>query len=227
MTETATNIIAAIKNYSGQSQEVLIERLDILPAHGVKKPKNINKLIIDKILFTSGVTNDYGHRRKEDILIRNCAISPRGKLQDPLSFRTFSFLDVSVTPYEDSEIFKDWTKEIVLVVWKKESSKRGAAQILWDVKLVRIPNSVLFGECKNMYLALQKRVQNGDIYKLVGGEILSNLPSATESAICHVRPKAQKGADQVSLPVPDKITGAKTMTRQCFWLNKEFIKRFL
>lgn len=75
MTKTATNIIAAIKNYSGQSQEALIECLDILPAHGVKKPKNINKLIIDKILFTSGVTNDYGHRRKEDILIRNCAIS--------------------------------------------------------------------------------------------------------------------------------------------------------
>lgn len=48
-----------------------------------------------------------------------------------------------------------------------------------------------------------------------------------DNGVCHVRPHGRVAADVFELPVPDKLTGRTTYTKQCFWFNKLYIKNIL
>ena len=45
----------------------------------------------------------------------------------------------------------------------------------------------------------------------------------SENKYCHVRPHAQNANDTYPLPVSDILTGVNEYTKQCFWLNNNYI----
>jgi hypothetical protein len=114
---------------------------------------------------------------------------------------------------------------MVFLIWKREEKGRQGQLFFDGAKIFKIPYDDLMGPCKEVYQDLQDKLLNGKVFKLEGGKIKSNLPSALFNSVCHTRPKAQKSADSELLPCPDVLTGAVEMTRQCFWLNREYVQR--
>ncbi len=71
-------------------------------------------------------------------------------------------------------------------------------------------------------------MKNGEIVKRIeNGERKTNFPKSTDNNYCHVRPHGKNANDTYPLPIADKLTGANEYTKQCFWLNRNYIKAII
>ena len=59
------------------------------------------------------------------------------------------------------------------------------------------------------------------------GNRITNFPGMSENKYCHVRPHAQNANDTYPLPVSDILTGVNEYTKQCFWLNNNYILKII
>jgi len=71
-----------------------------------------------------------------------------------------------------------------------------------------------------------KTISNGEIVKEVTDKEVRKtyFPKKTENRISHVRPHAKNAADTYDLPIADKLTGVTKYTKQCFWLNANYVR---
>ena len=96
-----------------------------------------------------------------------------------------------------------------------------------------IPNNLVDGPIKQMFEKCAELVRNGNVIMetTADGKVKDYFPKESEerggNGVCHVRPHGRVAADVFELPVPDKLTGRTTYTKQCFWFNKLFIKHIL
>ena len=103
----------------------------------------------------------------------------------------------------------------------------------YSVVFWNIPNCLVDGTIKEMYEKCADLVKNGNVIMevLPNGKVKDNFPKETKerggNGVCHVRPHGRVAADVFELPVPDKLTGRTTYTKQCFWFNKLYIKNIL
>lgn len=162
---------------------------------------------------------------EQKVIFKNIVVGPTGRVQDPVSFSTFRFVELIKTPFENSRIYSEWSNTMVFLIWKREDKGRHGQLFFDGAKIFKMPYDDLSGPCKEVYQDLQEKLIDGKVFKLESGKIKSNLPSALFNSVCHVRPKAQRGTDSEPLPCPDQLTGVAEMTRQCFWLNREYVQR--
>jgi hypothetical protein len=66
---------------------------------------------------------------------------------------------------------------------------------------------------------------NTDGNETKNGKRKTNFVGMGENEVCHVRPHGKNAADTYKLPVPDKLTGATSYTKHCFWINNLYIKK--
>ena len=59
------------------------------------------------------------------------------------------------------------------------------------------------------------------------GQRITNFIALKEHPVMHIRPRAKNRVDTFPLPVKDALTGMQEYTKQCFWLNKDYILSIL
>ena len=86
---------------------------------------------------------------------------------------------------------------------------------------------------KPVFEKMKKVIKSGNIVRKLrrqkDGKIVrdTNFPGMADNPICHVRPHGRNAMDTTPLPVPDRLTGVREFTKQCFWLNSSYVKKII
>ena len=94
--------------------------------------------------------------------------------------------------------------------WNFPMKDISAAKDVWDKTIDLINEGKIVQEIKYQKNGKEKR--------------LTYFPGSTFNGVAHVRPHGKDSNDVAELPVADLLTGEKAYTKQCFWLNSEYIQ---
>lgn len=194
-------------------------------------PKDICFKIAQKMLGLKGKSSSTREMVYAGIKLKTVRLTKNGIPHESMSFPAFDFTELIDKSWEESEIredFVDW--KLMFFIFRDDENGicRFDKVVFWN-----IPNSVVDGPIKCMFENCSKLVRQGKIIKSVStdGKVQDYFPKESNSrggnGVCHVRPHGAVATDTFSLPVPDKLTGRTTYTKQCFWFNKKYIQKII
>lgn len=205
-------LIERISPYFGMTQVELKTRFGV-----DSTAKNVNELILAKMLGVSGKISNSEEFKKANIVPKTIRIQKNGTIKESMSFPKFDFIELSKEDsWEDSELYNCLAPTKFLFVIYQENEQ---GELVFDrVKFWNMPSADL-EEVRRVWLRTVWTIRDGvQLYKTARGTG-NNLPKSTESPIAHVRPHGRDSSDQA--PLPD----GRMMTKQCFWLNNSYIKK--
>lgn len=145
--------------------------------------------------------------------------------KENVPFPAFSFKEIALTPWEDSELRKALSEtNFILVLLDPEDKCIGS------VLPLKVDEKTLEGKVREAYLRTQAALLSGDIVREVRGtRYLSNFPGEgeREGNPVHVRPHGRDSSDRDVLPVPDRLTGLRDYPRQAFWISRWYMDSLL
>lgn len=222
-------------------EEVYKDKLSIFYGMSIQQLKNRFYLqtntkdicfkIAQKMLGLQGKASSTQEMADAGIKLKTVRLSKNGTPHESMSFPAFDFIELLNKNWEESDIreeFVDW--KLMLFVFKDDENGvcRFERIVFWN-----IPNNVVDGPIKQMFETCVDLVRRGNIIMSISdnGKVKDYFPKETAArggnGVCHVRPHGRVATDVFELPVPDKLTGRITYTKQCFWFNKRYIKKIL
>ena len=194
-------------------------------------PKDITFKIAQKMLGLEGKASSAQEMADAGIKLKTIRLTKNGTPHESMSFPAFDFTELLNKSWEESNIredFVDW--KLMFIIFKDDEYGvcRFDRVIFWN-----IPNTLVDGEIKKMYEQCANLLKQGKVIKEVtsDGKVKDYFPKETKerggNGVCHVRPHGRVASDTFDLPVPDKLTGRTSYTKQCFWFNKLFIKKII
>jgi len=182
--------------------------------------KNFIQILISKILGISGTDlNKISEFNKANIKIKTIRLLANGTPKEHMSFPTFKFMEIVNESWEESRLYKIFsTQKFLFIIFQFDCNNK---LVFKGFKLWNMPYTILENEIKNTWLETVSVIKNGVILEKKNGRIYNNFPTASFNNVCHVRPHAQNAAD--TYPLPD----GRLLTKQCFWLDKKFIKQII
>lgn len=203
-------VIEKIEKYRGYSVPDLCIEFGM---ETTKHPKNLEAILAYRILGVKG--NHAEEFEKAGVAVKTIRIGRNNKIKESMSFPTFRFKELVQEEWEDST-FGNYLREkrFLFVVYKYDEDNvlrlRGCQ--FWN-----IPYEDLETEVKSVWERTKKVLQDGLQVIEVNGMRRNNLPKASESPVCHVRPHALNAMDTYELP------DGRQYPKQCFWLNNTYI----
>ena len=161
-------------------------------------------------------------------------IESNRKPKQNISSPAFKFIeDIYDTDWEESDWCQTVKKRYLFVFFKIDSD---GSYILEKFKIWNMPKKDI-EECKRVWERTKNIISSGNVFnsyiydkqgklkltKLGEPCKKNNFPGEADSKVCHVRPHARHAGDTYRLPVKDKKLGVMEYTKQCFWLNSEYI----
>ena len=203
-------LIRRVQPFYGKTQEQLKAMCNL-----DSTAKNLNELIIAKILGVEGKIAYTEEFQKAGIVPKTIRVQRNGKIKESMSFPTFDFIELSrEEEWEESALYNYLapTKFFFVIFQENENGE----YVLSRAMLWNIPNADL-DEVQRVWERTVKTLRTG--VELVPGPrgVSNNLPKQSESRVAHVRPHGRDADDK--LPLPD----GRMMTKQCFWLNNSYI----
>jgi len=135
-----------------------------------------------------------------------------------MSFPTFKFKDIIETSWEDSDLKRILGEQKYLFILFKEN--KNGDLVFKGFKFWNIPYEDL-NEVERVYRKTIEVIKAGvEIEEKLtksGIRHKNNLPSKSESYVCHVRPHGRDANDTYELP------DGRRLTKQCFWLNNTYV----
>lgn len=224
-------VISLINKHKGKTDKELCELFD--------RPYNNNKAQWNDLTFRMlGIkSNRAAEFEKANIVMKTIRIEENGKNRESISLPPFKFMDLVNEEWEDSTVFDYFdTTQFLFVVFRRIGEK----YVLKGAQLWHMPHKDLNEiVCKewNMYKKIIKggielikeEKENGEV------EIRNNLPGMKDTEIIHIRPHAQKAAYKLKdgfvkgniLKDADELPNGEWMTKQSFWLNREYVLKQL
>ncbi|MDD2446906.1 MAG: Sau3AI family type II restriction endonuclease, partial [Tissierellia bacterium] len=201
-------LIDKIRPYFGRTQKSLKEEFNI-----IGYPKNINEIIISKILGLEGRISSTAEFIKADIVPKTIRISEKNTIKESMSFPTFKFSEIIKETWETSE-FKQYLeqKKFLFIIFKY----KGDSLTLKDIVFWSIPEKDIL-EVQKVWEKTVDIIKSGVQTWRVGNKTYNNLPKAKDNYVAHVRPHARNSSDTYELPEGGGLT------KQCFWLNNTYI----
>lgn len=220
--ETLPDFINQVINkYSGKSQSELMKEFNI-----DSNAKSIFSMIINRMFGVKSDLKDTDEFIKANIVPKTIRVEEDGKIKESMSSPYFKFDEVLNTSFEKSDLKEEFeTTKYMFFIFKKENGE----YIFKGIKLWNMPETVIESDVKDMYLKTQDVIRNGNIVNHIDdkGRRITNFPGMSDSNVCHVRPHGRDASDTSPLPIQDKVTGLKEFTKQCFWLNNNYIKSII
>jgi DNA mismatch repair protein MutH len=189
------------------------------------KAKNFYANLVKAILGIE-LNNNIEEFEKADISIKTIRLNSNNKPKEQISFPAFKFNDLVNEKWEDSKIYNLLEKKFLFVFFKIDSNG--------ELKLskVRFWNMPFKDreEVKEVWLKTKKVILSGEIVNSTkvnkNGKLIrnTNFPNKKSNKVAHVRPHALNSEDTYPLPVTDKFTQSNSYTKQCFWLNSEYVR---
>ena len=106
---------------------------------------------------------------------------------------------------------------------------KGASYVFEKTKFWNMPFKDR-NEVRKVWLKTKKVIQTGKIIKGYktnkNGKVNRqlNFPKKSESNVWHVRPHGTNAKDTFPLPVKEKETNETAFTKQCFWMNWDYLR---
>lgn len=210
-----------INKYKGKTQSVLMKELSI-----DSKAKNIFSMIISKMFNVKSKLRDIDEFIKAKIIPKTIRVEDNGRIIESMSFPYFKFNDIANIDFEDSDLKEELeTTKYMFFIFKYIDNE----YVFKGIKLWNMPELIIESKVKEMYEKTQKVIRDGNIVNHIDerGRRITNFPGMSDNGICHVRPHGRDSYDTISLPVADKVTGANEFTKQCFWINNNYIKEVI
>ena len=187
-------------------------------------PKNKSTIahMISRILGITGTKLDNIEEfSKANIQFKTIRLEPNNMPKEHMSFENVDFDAWLNDSFEESQFYQKFeeTKFLFVVFQYREALKENPDRIPYFKKIVlwNMPEQTIRNEVGLMWRRGRKVLNDGVELTVSSRGISNNLPSTKENYVTHIRPKARDGKDKVQLPDGQEIT------KQAFWLNKEYI----
>ncbi|MEF3693161.1 MAG: Sau3AI family type II restriction endonuclease [Acholeplasmataceae bacterium] len=222
LTKTFEEIVEErLKKYYGQSEFVLSEMFDL---NSVAKSKF--ELLIAKMLGIQGKVNQTDEFAKANITLKTIRVLRTGKIKESMSFPAFSFEDIVNKTWEECDFrFFLESQKFLFAIFEEVNGEF----VFKRIKFWNMPESLIENDFSKVYNELKSKLKSGDVVKTINhkGVVYNNFPGIKFNQYFHVRPHARTAKDTDKLPVPDKKTGVTKFTKQCFWLNNDFVAKII
>ncbi len=195
------------------------DEADLFRRYGVAtKAKNRHALLVFRIL---GIRNNRAEEFvKAGIEVKTLRLRKDGMPKEDMSFPVFRFKDVAEEEWDEAEIADRFRETRFLFVAFREDGRgtlRLAGATFWSM-----PFSDLESEYRKVWQRTKDAILSGRPFWTDGrGRRHSAFPKKTESPVGHVRPHGRDAADTDVLP------NGTTYTKQCFWLNRDYLRKQL
>ncbi len=226
-------VLKKIEKYKGYTADELCKK------YGIKiDSKQVNNILICRMLDVK--TENAEEFEKANIKIKTIRIEKNNKSRESMSFSTIKIKDFVKEEFEHSEIYKYFSEtRFLFVIFKKNKNEKYE---LTGAKFWNMPIDELEDVGKKEWTAYQNKFKEGvnfEIRRQNNGKIVikNDLPKKGKKGtkIFHLRPRADKSkyiingieygrgrnSDMDELPNGDK------MTKQCFWLNNEYVVKII
>lgn len=191
-------------------------------------PKSYLSILSNKIMGTNS-EEEIEEFQKANITLKTIRLRPDDIPKESISFPTFRFKELAKQDWDDSD-FRDVLEEskFFFVVFRidiplnkferlSQEDKRKHV-VLEKVKVWNMPENDIEEGARKVWEKTRDLIRDDKVEIIKrGNKLYNNLPSSKESKIAHVRPHAKNRDDTYELP------DGRKMTKQCFWLNKEYI----
>jgi DNA mismatch repair endonuclease MutH len=204
-------IVSQIIPFYGRNIDSLVNEFNIQST-----PKNLNEIILSKILGLNGRISKSSEFLKANIVPKTIKVKSNGQIVESMSFPNFKFTDIINQEWEESQLYEYLSQTKFLFVVFKEVP--GVGLVLSKVQFWNIPQEDL-EEVKKVWERTKHIIKCGVEITIVNGRNTNNLPKKFESDVAHVRPHARKASDTYLLP------DGRELTKQCFWLNNSYIEK--
>ena len=203
-------VLAKLRPYIGKSQLEILEEVSG-QTYKEKIPKNLNKMITDKIIGKDDeLAEKHDLFKKTSFIIKNSPITPKGTYRERMSFRNLTLSEFEDS-WEDSywKLFFDETT-ILNILWKEpKSGSKNGERILEGVSKIGFNDDDL-DSIEISYNMVKETIAKKDISLLP-------YPNSFEGQILEIGPKGQKSDDAYNTFFNNEVT------KTCFFLNKEYL----
>lgn len=218
-------ILEKFNPFFGLTAEEIAEKFDL---HFNKKAKNYFASITNGVLKAIlGVeqSKTIEEFEKADIQVKTIRVEQNNRIEQSVSFPAFDFEQIYNESWRESEL-KDLIEKKFLFLFFKNN---GTNYIFDKVKFWNMP-FLDRNEVRKVWLKTKKVIQTGEIIKgyktYKNGKIIRqlNFPKKSENNVWHVRPHGTNALDTNLLPVVEKETNKMSFTKQCFWMNWDYLR---
>ena len=188
--------------------------------------KSINNMIICKMFNINSDLRNTDEFLKANIIPKTIRVEEDGRIKESMSFPAFKFKDIVTQSWNNSDlkIELESTKYMFFIFRNVNDN-----YIFDGIKLWNMPELILESDIRKMWCRTKAVLMSGNIVKEFDerGNRVTNFPGMKDSKYMHVRPHARDASDTFELPVPDKLTGAREYTKQCFWINSSYLEKII
>ena len=206
-------VIKRISSYYGYSQSKLKNEM-----HIESNAKNLNELILARILGVSGKITKTKEFLDANILPKTIRIQKNGHIKESMSFPTFKFTDIVDEEWEESKL-RNYLEpaKFLFVVFREDNNGDYILKkaFFWNIPLQDLE------EVKKVWERTVHIIKEGVQIEFDGRVNRNNLPKQSENPVAHVRPHAKDSSD--TYPLPD----GRKMPKQCFWLNRSYLEQII
>lgn len=206
-----------VNKYKGKSQKELMKEFNL-----DSSAKNVNSILISRMFNVKINLRETEEFQKANIIPKTVRIEENGSIKESISFPSFKFTEIINQNWETCYLKKELeTTKYMFFIFKKEKNDYIFKGIkLWNMPQIDIETSVM-----DMWKKTYNTIKSGKIVRYIkDGKRKTNFVGISENDVCHVRPHARDAKDTFKLPVRDKLTGLTEYTKQCFWINSNYIK---
>ena len=216
-----------VKPYIGKTQKELINLLNIIES------KQTNASIIKSIFKVNGDISKTQEFLKANIIPKTIRIEANGLIREHMSFPTFKFKEIINQTFEESDFgYTLMTGKFMFVIFQKIDDTEENS-IFKGIKFWSMPYDDII-EAQRCWENTKRILINGVALNPTSKGFENNLPGAKDNRVSHVRPKASKSYykfgntyEKGNPSDGDELPDGRWMTKQCFWLNKEYIKSII
>ncbi|MDY0237021.1 MAG: Sau3AI family type II restriction endonuclease [Gudongella sp.] len=216
------NIILRIKEFFGKTEKELRNQFEVSGSS-----KAIYEILFGKMLRVKGKISKTDEFLKADIVPKFIRLKKDGNITESMSFPTFKFTEIFEHEFEESEVYDYFTsKKFLFVIFEYNSNNE---LYFSRIKLWNLPMTIIENELRKVYDYTRDLIKEGNIVRYIDNNDnrITNFPGKDYNDYFHIRPHARNKSDVYDLPVADRLTNLKEFTKQCFWLNNNYIKQIL
>lgn len=193
------------------------------------KSKNIGAVLAYRLLGVK--SNQCEEFEKAGIAVKTIRIMKNGKIKENMSFPPIRYTELAKETWEDS-FFGNYLADtrFLFVVYREDEEGNFRLQ---GAQFWNIPTEDLEGDVRSVWQETHDIISQGrlTINKDGRGRYVNNLPKKVNHSVSHVRPHGRDRNDVASLPegthikLGPGVTWDDDMayTKQCFWLNNDYI----
>lgn len=168
---------------------------------------------------------------KANIEVKAVRIESDKKIRESMSFPAFKTMELIKQNWEESDINNYFTEtKFLFVIYKKKQNN----YYLKGAKFWNMPVDDIEGSLREEWQRAVNIFREGVKFTIKRPDypIRNNLPKKSNTKILHVRPHARKGAHVINgikygngeiERDTDLLPDGNRMTKQCFWLNNDYI----